>query len=221
MALPKVQRLEKLKVSIGFIRVRKSNSYYLELQLVDGEVVGGDSGVVLLVETKDNGVPDGRLVNVDDLAHGVVPVGLRTLDLHIRSTSRSDGGGPGRRPWRGPRGRLSNAKFNGVGPQSHARPDLHGRGSEKLPLLSRSRHLGNGETVRGSRGRLGNARLNGVGPQSHVRPGLHGRGSEKLLLLSRSSHLGKGEDSAPEGDKGGGGRGGSPEPAVFHQTRHR
>ena len=56
------------------------NSYCLKLQLVDGGVVGGDSGVVLLVETKDNGVPDDRLVNVDDLAHGVVPVGLRTLE---------------------------------------------------------------------------------------------------------------------------------------------
>ena len=57
------------------------------LHLVEGVVVGGDAGVVHLLEAHDDGVAHAGLVDGDHLAVVVEPVRLGAQDLHLRARS--------------------------------------------------------------------------------------------------------------------------------------
>ena len=60
------------------------------LHLVEGVVVGGDAGVVHLLEAHDDGVAHAGLVDGDDLAVVVEPVRLGAEDLHLRYYKTTD-----------------------------------------------------------------------------------------------------------------------------------
>mmetsp|Transcript_68488 Transcript_68488/g.115118 ORF Transcript_68488/g.115118 Transcript_68488/m.115118 type:complete len:204 (+) Transcript_68488:633-1244(+) len=147
----------------------------LELQLVNGEVVGGDTGIVLLVEADHDWVTGlGLGVDSDNLAVLVVPVRLRALDLNHASLlwalsrgSLGGGlGGSGSAALVGvdPLGTVSNASVNVASSCQRSNAGLGGHHWCHIHLLlGRSSHLSNGhdgathgnEGGRGDGGNLG------------------------------------------------------------------
>ena len=67
------------------------------LHLVEGVVVGGDAGVVHLLEAHDDGVAHAGLVDGDHLAVVVEPVRLGAQDLHLRARKKATTKRGGRR----------------------------------------------------------------------------------------------------------------------------